>query len=337
MAKPNPNKKAPLTASIAVVVSVLSMEEIKALPREVQCAKFAERDQAAQRAFSEMGKLRRAIEPQLKKGETLYGVLRKLGVKDGTISNAGYGAEAFALVEAGHLAEAEFDRLTFSECLAISRASGTKSKRKMTGEEIAILFRADEHAFRGELESIFESGVTVAEAEAQATKAAADAKAAEEARAKAEQDKQDAEAKAKQDAAVAKALAEQQKQQQAAPPPVVTPEATVEAPEPDEVPGETPAPEPAPVVAPVTPPASVAPVVAPSAPVTEPVKSNVVQMPPAAKNADDGAPDWMAAVDELFVMLSTFSQGTAIECANYLADSFEAFRAQNAARMENVA
>ncbi len=212
---PKPSAKSAAVA--ALVTAVLPMQDIVKLSIKEACQRFADRAVQSQRAFAEMGKLHFAISACLKKGQTIYGELRKLGVKDSTISNASYAARVWAdLIDKGHLKEPDFDTFTFADCLAICRAMGDKSQLRLAGPEVAAIVRAKPDSFDAELESIYATGFTVEEAEKQAkaeveakAKAEADqkAKAEAEAKAKAEQEKQ---------AAVQKALADQAAQQAAA-------------------------------------------------------------------------------------------------------------------------
>lgn len=114
--KPNPVR--------VVTDPVLPMDEIKKLSLKEACARFAERAAVSQRAFAEMGKLHNAISESLKKGQTIYGELRKVGVKDSTISNASYASKIVDLVKAGHITEAQYDGFTFADCLAVCRVMG---------------------------------------------------------------------------------------------------------------------------------------------------------------------------------------------------------------------
>lgn len=155
----------------SVTDPVLPMDQIKKMSQKEACARFAERATVSQRAFAEMGKLHHAISASLKKGQTIYGELRKLGVKDSTISNASYASKMIDLVSAGHITEATYDTFTFADCLTISRVMGDKSRRKLSGEEVAAVMAAQPETFDAEFESIFTTGLTVEEAVAQAERA----------------------------------------------------------------------------------------------------------------------------------------------------------------------
>lgn len=325
---PKPSAKSAAVA--ALVTAVLPMQDIVKLSIKEACQRFADRAVQSQRAFAEMGKLHFAISACLKKGQTIYGELRKLGVKDSTISNASYAARVWAdLIDKGHLKEPDFDTFTFADCLAICRAMGDKSQLRLAGPEVAAIVRAKPDSFDAELESIYATGFTVEEAEKQAkaeveakAKAEADqkAKAEAEAKAKAEQEKQ---------AAVQKALADQAAQQAAAtaaagstPTPETQPSAV--APAPQATPAASTAtgkkstgPDPAPSA---SAPSSAAPKTD-DAPAPAPeLPTNVVPMPVShcGPDPDAAAPEWKAAVDELFVALASFSKDAQIECLNHL-------------------
>lgn len=162
-----------LTASIITSLAALSVLKVTEL-----CTRFAERATVTRSAFAEMGKLHRCITGNLKKGQTIYGELRKLGVKDSTISNASYAARTIEnLVEKNHITEAEYDAMTFADHLAISRVMGDKSKLKLDAVAVAELIHTAPDSFDAEMESIFDTGLTIAEAEAQAAQAVKEAEA----------------------------------------------------------------------------------------------------------------------------------------------------------------
>lgn len=193
---------APLATSIA---------ELSTLDVKSQCKLFAEKSNVARTSFAEMGKLIFLLRQQ--KGFKPYVDLAKYGVRATDISNAKYGADAFALVDEKHITEPEFDSLRYTDCVKIAQTMGGKSKRKLSGPEIADLLRDAPDSFAEELESIFDTGLNIAEVKAEATTA----------KAKAEADKKAADDKRIQDEA-AKLAAKLAAQQQQAPPaaPVVT-------------------------------------------------------------------------------------------------------------------
>ncbi len=312
-----------------IVAPVLPMDEIKKMSQKDACARFAERATVSQRAFAEMGKLHYAISASLRKGQTIYGELRKLGVKDSTISNASYASKVFDLVAGGKLTEAQYDTFTFNDCHQIVRAMSERSALRLTGEDVAALVAAKPDSFDSELQSIYETGLTVEEAAAQA-KAEADRKAAEEAAAKkaaeekAEREKQEA---------IAAALAAQAKAKAA--PPAPAPVAVTAAAAPTVPAAPVPAAPPtaaapaAPVNTPTAPVVMAAPIPAPAAPApvrTAPAPSAIVEpeaedepegdsaeVPPAnvtslPADPDASVPDVLAALDEIAVAAASFSE-----------------------------
>jgi hypothetical protein len=160
------NIKAP---SVIVTALIASIAELAKLDLKAACAAFAAKATVQRSAFAEMGKLHRIIAPQLKLPQTIYGELRKLGVKDTTIANASYAAKTIeTLVEPGHLTEQDYNGMTFDDHFAIARSMGNKSFRKLTAEDVAAIVKAKPDTFDADLKSIFDSGMDVDEAAAQA-------------------------------------------------------------------------------------------------------------------------------------------------------------------------
>ena len=296
-----PTKAIKSTAIPTAAVIVASMFEIAKLSQADRYKRFAERSTASARAFIEMGKLHHAITGNLKKNQTIYGELRKLGVKDSTISNASYASRIWGeLVEAGHLTEAQFDACTFQDCFAICRAMGSQSKRRLAPEEISVLVNEQPETFDDELRSIYETGLTVAEVEAQA-----------KAQAKAESDRKAAEAQAEKEA----------KKRAETPAPVVA-----ETPEPPAESESEGAPS-APVAETST---------MPKTPVSEiPAPASIIPMPHSdaslESNPDRALPEVLAALDELLTASLGMSHearrtifGKINGCQGVLADSLNA-------------
>lgn len=166
-------KKAPMGA-------VLQMAAVLALKQPERVLRFAEESKTAQRAFSAMGKLFRVIEANLKKTESIYTVLKKAGVKKGTISNASYASKVYDLVEKGILTEAEFDTFTFNDCWQIVRVQSGSAKRQLKSDELAVAIRSNPD-FAEDLSALFEHGCTAEEKAAKDKAAEAARKAAEKA------------------------------------------------------------------------------------------------------------------------------------------------------------
>ena len=108
-------------------------------------------------SFSSLGKL-------LALGNASFVGLQSEGVKKGTLSSALYAAKAFDLVRSGHLLEAEYDALTFQECLAIARVMSDRSKVRLTPAAVAAVIRGTGDLVN-ELASLFQHGMTIAERE----------------------------------------------------------------------------------------------------------------------------------------------------------------------------
>ncbi len=203
-------KKPTVVAPAAIVPpsTVTSLAAIVAMTLKEQCARFAERATVSQMAFAEMGKLHRSISDALAgdKKKTVYGELRKLGVKDGSISNASYASRVLGmLVIPAIVTEAVFDTFTFQDCLAICRVSGPKAQRQLSAEEIAVVITENLTDFAPELNCYNEHGISLEE---KATAVAAEAARVEAERVAAEQAKADkiaADQQAAVDAAVAEA------------------------------------------------------------------------------------------------------------------------------------
>jgi hypothetical protein len=330
------------TNAVAVLVtSVLPMQDIVKLSIKEACQHFADRATISQRAFAEMGKLHFAISAHLKKGQTIYGELRKLGVKDSTISNASYAARVWGdLIAKGHLAEKDYDAFTFADCLSICRVTGDKSKRKLTGEEVTVIVRAHPEDFDAQFDSLHSTGLTVEEAEAQAKAAQEQAAAAEAARKAAEAKAADDKAKAAQEAAVAAALeAERRKQQEASDAAAAVAAAEKEqagqtpsaAPEPsaEKIPEEVPSAVVTPVIEPVIetpaikapaaptltvlPPAEKPEVPAQVAHVAPSAPSNVLQMPDAVEEPDAQLPGVLEELDRVLAAVDGMSHSARAE------------------------
>lgn len=299
-----PRKPTPAPSTPAPAVPTIA--ELSKLPAKDQCARFADRATVNQRAFAEMGKLHHLISAGLKKGQTIYGELRKLGVKDSTISNASYAAKIVELVKAGHVTEAQYDGFTFADCLAVCRVMGDRSARKLTGEEVKAVIAAAPDTFDAEFESIHATGLTVAEEIAQA-KAKADAEAkAEAARKAAEQ--AEMQRKADEQAAAdlaAKQAAEQIAQADANPPPAAQTEPAPANTEPEPAPAGPTSTETAPTPIPAaSTPAAESPATDTTAPAptaaSEP-PSNVEQMP---EDPDNNLPAVLEDLDSILAEVS---------------------------------
>ena len=172
----------------SVLTDVLPMVDVQKMTLKEACERFAARAAASQRAFAEMGKLHFALSAVLPKGRTIYGELRKLGVKDSTISNAAYASKVWAeLIATNTLSEAVYDALTFDGCRDLCRILGKSgsSKKKLDAADVAVVWQAAKDP-EAEVKSLVETGLTVVEAAQDAADKAA----------KVAQDTKDAAAKA---------------------------------------------------------------------------------------------------------------------------------------------
>jgi hypothetical protein len=153
--------------------------------------------QAAVRAFGEIRGLHRAfitvakvglrLEPTLKPGQTLGGVIIKLAnvpaefrrrVKS-TIDNARYAMRVWKeLVEPGHVTEEQFDDFTFADCFSINRVMSGASRQTLKPGDVAMFLQMAPLTWHEELDSLFTYGQTVEDREAaekaKAAKAAAE-------------------------------------------------------------------------------------------------------------------------------------------------------------------
>jgi hypothetical protein len=146
---------------------LLSLDEIAGLSTNDAADQFADRYQARTRAFTEMGKLVWHLENRaaIPKGQTIYGILMKRGVPEGTVNNARL-VEKFisAFVTPGLVTEARADEIiTYRIVNQCARLTSGKSKIKMTADELAPLLNEGQKAAIGdELDSLDEHGLTIA-------------------------------------------------------------------------------------------------------------------------------------------------------------------------------
>lgn len=161
----------------SVLTDVLPMVDVQKMTLKEACERFAARAAASQRAFAEMGKLHFALSAVLPKGRTIYGELRKLGVKDSTISNAAYASKVWAeLIATNALSEAVYDSLTFDGCRDLCRLLGKSgsTKKKLEAADVAVIWQSAKDP-EAEVKSLVETGLTVVEAAQDAADKAAKA------------------------------------------------------------------------------------------------------------------------------------------------------------------
>lgn len=143
---------------------------------------FKFRSVAQRRMFSECGKLHYHISQHLAEGQTVFGELRKRGVRDSDIKNAAYASKVFgALVIEKHIPEKSFEELSFSECVLITKVMSDRSKKRLEPAEVAKILQ-DSPDPGEELETYATHGMSTAE------KAKIDAKAQAESQARAKID-----------------------------------------------------------------------------------------------------------------------------------------------------
>ena len=147
MAKATTNADVPLQAS-----AIVQMKQ------EQRISEFASRDKAYRRMFSELGKLFHFIALQVPRGESVTKVLRDAGISSGTISNATYGHKAYAYVESGAFTEAEYDGLTFKNCVGIAKIAAAKPK-----QAFQLIQDAVTNGNEGELNCWADNGMSLAD------------------------------------------------------------------------------------------------------------------------------------------------------------------------------
>lgn len=136
--------KKPLVATFATF-SKLGIDKLT--------AEFTSRDNSIRRIFSELGKVFTAMIPQVPRGQTITAYLKDKGISQGTISNAQYASNAFALVVNGVITESRYDDLTLRECQTISKIGAEKATQAF----------ANRTQWRLELASLEKYGMTLAE------------------------------------------------------------------------------------------------------------------------------------------------------------------------------
>ena len=155
-------------------VKVRSMADIVKLTRDEAAQVCADAAESGRKLYVIAAKARIHVESLLGDDETVYGVLRASGLTNSQINNGTPLVQVWkTLVEPGHMSEAQFDSINFTQA---------KAAAKLAGKKLALL---QKHIDSPEdWESLEEHGMTVAEkaeadAEAQARAAAAKATKAE--------------------------------------------------------------------------------------------------------------------------------------------------------------
>ena len=269
------------------VPPVLKMTEATAMTQAEIVASFKAKDALSGRITVELAKLLTAYRAKLKDPSQATAILKKQGIRPGSVNTASENARVLNALVPDHLAEEVFDTLTVKEMQNINRCMSGASKKKLDAAAVADLIKLAPDDFNEELESIFATGLTIAEADAQAALAL---KEAEDAAKKREKEKADAIAAGIAATASLEALDKQTGQkapvagkENPSPMPSV-PDAKVEA-----TPATAVTPPKGNLASGATPSATLAP--APN------VAANVVNMPPA--DPDAALPATLAALDEI--------------------------------------
>lgn len=154
-------------------MKILTLAEVAKLTSAAATKLIVDTLATEQRAFIVVAKLARHVETKLAEGETLGAVLRKKGVRKGTIDNARYAMRIIdEFVEPGILTEKQFDTFGFRDCFRISRVMSTGSKMTLSPSDVALVMKESPKDWDEELDCIYEHGMTV-DQKAEADKAAA--------------------------------------------------------------------------------------------------------------------------------------------------------------------
>ena len=151
---------------------VIQLADISGFTIAQAATGFADRYVTKTRIFVEMGKLANHITRQkLKKGQSLYGILRAKDVPEGTVNNAVRASKFLdTFVHTGLVSESRFDEIiTFRIANQAIRITEGKAAKTFTPEELTTLLNSGEKSAIGEeLDSLAEHGLTIAEREADA-------------------------------------------------------------------------------------------------------------------------------------------------------------------------
>jgi flagellar biosynthesis GTPase FlhF len=222
---PGTSKPAASQLPVANIPPALKLAEVEAMSQSDRIALFQAKDVAAGRIFIDLGKLYTGIEAKLGKGEQIFPLLMKAGVRKGSVSNASQTSRVFKEMVIGKaIMEETFDTFRWGDICALNRVMSGASRRKLTAAEAAKVIAANPKRFDEEFESLFLTGFTLAEADKAAKEQAAAEKKAQDEKAEAEKkaagervvaEKKAAAEKAAADALAAKAAADKQKADEA--------------------------------------------------------------------------------------------------------------------------
>ena len=168
---------------------VLKMTEATAMTQAEIVASFKAKDALSGRITVELAKLLTAFRAKLKDPSQATAILKKQGIRPGSVNTASENARVLTALVPDHLVEEVFDTLTVKEMQNINRCMSGASKKKLDAASVADLIKLAPDEFNEELESIFATGLTIAEGDAQAALAL---KEAEDAAKKNEKEKADA-------------------------------------------------------------------------------------------------------------------------------------------------
>jgi hypothetical protein len=159
-----------------------SLTEFQKLTPTQAAQGVVEQANAGNRAFIAVTKLLLALEPTLRPGQTLGGVVIKLAnvhaddrrrIKS-TIDNARQSMRVWKeLVDPGHITEADFNDFTFGDHVIVNKVMSGASRQKLTPADVALIMQSSSQNWHEELECLFHYGQTLADRSAVEEKQAA--------------------------------------------------------------------------------------------------------------------------------------------------------------------
>jgi hypothetical protein len=139
---PKPAASKPPVAN-TLLPPALKLAEVEAMSQSDRIALFQAKDVAAGRIFIDLGKLYTGIEAKLGKGEQIFPLLVKAGVRKGSVSNASQTSRVFKEMVVGKaIREETFDIFRWSDICALNRVMSGASERKLTAAEAAKIIAA---------------------------------------------------------------------------------------------------------------------------------------------------------------------------------------------------
>lgn len=138
---------------------VTPFAEIQKMTPKQAVEQFVANIGASVRMFAVCAKLMLHLAVTVKAPQTVGGLLRGSGIRKTTIDNARQHARVFEeLVLPKHITEAQFDALSFAECVVINRAMSGGAKEKQTGKKVAALMKSKPDSFDLELDCLARYG-----------------------------------------------------------------------------------------------------------------------------------------------------------------------------------